>query len=386
MSSNAAAATRNLVAACVAITVFGFAFGMTYPLLSLILESRGVSSDMIGINSAMMPIGILLFSPFLPALVRRFGARNVAIVAATVTVALVLSYKVFDTLAAWFVIRLLQGMTISTLFVLSEAWIVGSASDVNRGKVVAIYAAVLSGSFGAGPLLISFIGIEGWAPFILGSIVISIGIIPFLFISDDLQSTPDETGASGFAAFAPRAPMLLAAVGVFAIFDAASLSLFPVYGRQVGLDIATSANILTALILGNTILQFPVGWFADRFPHRWVLAGCALLTAVCLLPLPWFMNSILKWPLLVLAGTAGYGVYTVSLAALGDRFSGIDLVNGSASFAVVWGLGALIGSVAGGWAMLGFGPHGLPLSLAVIYALLAIGVARRQMVLQKAVA
>jgi hypothetical protein len=45
MNSPQAANTRNLIAACAAITVFGFAFGMTYPLLSLILESRGVSSD-----------------------------------------------------------------------------------------------------------------------------------------------------------------------------------------------------------------------------------------------------------------------------------------------------------------------------------------------------
>jgi MFS family permease len=153
--------TRTLIAACAAITVFGFAFGMSYPLLSLILESRGVASDMIGINSAMMPIGILLFSSVIPVVAKRFGARKVAITAALVTAMVILSYKIFDTLAAWFVIRLIQGMAISTLFVLSESWIVGSAGDRNRGKIVAIYASVLSGSFGAGPLLISFIGIEG---------------------------------------------------------------------------------------------------------------------------------------------------------------------------------------------------------------------------------
>ena len=140
---------RNLVAACVAITVFGFAFGMSYPLLSLILESRGVSSDMIGINSAMMPIGILLFAPVIPFAVKRFGARKVAIIAAMVTALVILSYKVFDNLSAWFLIRLLQGMSTATLFVLSESWIVGSAGDHNRGKIVAIYASVLSGSFGA---------------------------------------------------------------------------------------------------------------------------------------------------------------------------------------------------------------------------------------------
>ena len=374
---------RNLVAACAAISVFGFAFGMTYPLLSLILEARGVSSDMIGINSAMMPLGILLISPAIPYAVKRFGARNVAITAAIVTALAILAYKAFDTLSAWFLIRLVQGMTISVLFVLSESWIVGSAGDANRGKVVAIYASVLSGAFGAGPLLISFIGIEGWTPFALGAIVITIGILPFTLIREDPDAEPEEASPSGIFEFAPKAPMLIAAVGIFSIFDAATLSLFPVYGVQNGLEVATAANLLTALILGNMLLQLPVGWLADRIEHRWVLAGCALTTAVCLLLLPMLIHSPAKWPLLVVAGTAGYGVYTVALVSLGNRFSGIELVNGASAFAVVWGFGALFGSVAGGWTMLGFGPHGLPVGLALVYLLLAAGIARRQLTLRR---
>ncbi|MCP4981018.1 MAG: MFS transporter [Gammaproteobacteria bacterium] len=375
---------RNLIAACASITVFGFAFGMSYPLLSLILESRGVSSDMIGINSAMMPIGILLFSSVIPVAAKRFSARNVAITAALVTALVILSYKVFDTLAAWFVIRLVQGMTMSTLFVLSEAWIVGSAGSKNRGKIVAIYASVLSGSFGAGPLLISFIGIEGWTPFILGAGVVTIGVVPFLFIREDVHGESEETQPSGLLSFAPKAPMLLAAVGVFAVFDAASLSLFPIYGVYNGLDVSTSANILSALILGNVLLQFPIGWLCDRFAHRWVLAGCAVITAITLLLLPGLIDSPLKWPLLVLMGTTGYGVYTVSLSSLGNRFSGIELINGAAAFAVVWGFGALLGSVSGGWAMLGFDSHGLPISLGGVYLLLAVGITWRQIALQQA--
>ena len=244
MNPPANANARNLIAACAAITVFGFAFGMSYPLLSLILEARGVSSDLIGINSAMMPIGILLFSPVIPVLAKRFGARNVAIVAALVTALVILSYRVFDSFSAWFLIRLLQGMSISTLFVLSEAWIVGSAGDHNRGKIVAIYASVLSGSFGAGPLLISFIGIDGWTPFVLGAGVVLLGIITFMFIREEVQPEPEETQPSCIFNFAGKAPMLLLAVGSFAVFDAASLSLFPVYGVRNGLDITTAANIL----------------------------------------------------------------------------------------------------------------------------------------------
>ena len=383
MKSPVTTNTRNLVAACAAITVFGFAFGMTYPLLSLILESRGVSSDLIGINSAMLPIGILLISPIIPVLAARFGARNVAITAALATALAILSYKFFDTLGAWFLIRLVQGMTIATLFVLSEAWVVGSAGDHNRGKIVAIYASVLSASFGAGPLLISFIGIEGWTPFVLGAVVVSLGIVPFFFIREDVDSDPEETKPSGILNFAQKAPMLLAAVGIFAVFDAATLSLFPVYGVQNGLDLATAANILTALILGNVLLQFPIGWLCDRFAPRYVMAGCAVITSLTLLVLPALIHSNLKWPLLVLMGTTGYGVYTVSLVSLGNRFRGMELINGSAAFGIIWGFGALLGSISGGLTMLASVSHGLPIGLSLIYLVLAGGISWRQYHLQK---
>ena len=365
--------TRNLIAACAAITVFGLAFGMTYPLLSLILEGRGVSTGMIGINSAMMPMGILLFSSVIPVAAKRFGSRNLAVAAALATSVFILAYKVFDTLEAWFVIRLLQGMSISTLFVLSEAWIVGFAGSENRGKVVAIYASALSASFGAGPAIVGWIGIEGWAPFVIGSLVILVGVIPLTLVREADTEQPEEKQTSGLFEFAPKAPMLLTAVGAFAIFDAATLSLLPVYGVHNGLSVATSAAALTALIFGNVVLQFPIGWLADKYPHRLVLAGCASVTVLGLLLLPLVMNSFWMWPTLVLIGATGYGVYTVSLTSLGDRFSGPELVNGAAAFAVMWGAGALFGSVSGGWSMTVFGVHGLPLYLALVYLLLVLG-------------
>ncbi len=368
---------RNLIAACSAITVFGFAFGMTYPLLSLILEQRGVSTDMIGINSAMMPIGILLFSSVIPVASKKFGSRNVAIAAAGLTAVLIVAYKLFDSLEAWFVIRLLQGMSMSTLFVLSEAWIVGFADSQHRGKTVAIYSSVLSASFGAGPAIVGWIGIDGWMPFAIGAAVILIGIVPLTLVREDHTGQPAETKTSGIFEFAPKAPMLLAAVFAFAIFDAATLSLLPIYGIQTGLDLTAAAYALTALIVGNVVLQFPLGWLADKFPHRLLLAGCAFVTLVGLLILPFVMATFLMWPVLVTIGATGYGVYTISLTSLGDRFTGQELVDGASAFAVMWGAGALIGSVSGGWAMVGFGSHGLPVSLALVYLLLVVGLIMR---------
>lgn len=365
---------RNLAAACAAIAVFGFPLGLTYPLLSLILEARGVASDVIGLNGAMMPIGILIFSTLIPAATRRFGERNVAIAAALITAVTIVAYKFFDTLPAWFLIRLLQGMSISVLFVLSEAWIVGFAGDKHRGKIVAIYATILSASFGLGPLIISIIGIEGWLPFILGTIIVLLGVIPLLFIQlDEKPASEQPVGVSSIFSFASKAPLLLACVGAFSIFDAATLSLFSVYGIKVGLSLSDSANLLTVLILANVLLQLPIGWLADRFSHFKVLVGCAMVAAITLSVFPLLVGSLMMWPTLVIMGAAGFGLYTVALVSLGDRFTGDDLIDGMSAFSVVWGLGALLGSVMGGWAMTSFGPHGFPVSLGIVFFVLTVG-------------
>jgi predicted MFS family arabinose efflux permease len=334
---------RNVVAAIAAIAVFGFALGQMFPLLSLILEARGYPDDVIGLNAAMSPAGILLSSTIIPPLARRFGARNVALWAAFASALLLLGYKVFPSIGAWFVLRLVHGVMISTLFVLSEVWIVRYAAGRHRGKVVAIYASVLAGSFAAGPALIAWIGIEGWLPFLIGAGVLIAAMAPLSLVRENRQDIHGSEKQS-LLKFAPKAPFLLAAVAVFATFDAASLSLLPVYGIRIGLDVAAAAAILT------------------------------VVTGVLCLVMPASMGTAWMWPLLLVLGAAGYGVYTVALADLGDRFSGDELVQGSAAFATMWGAGALFGALAGGWTMAAFGPHALPFMLAATYLGLLVAI------------
>ncbi len=368
---------RNLVAACAAIVVFGFAMGEMFPLLSLLLERRGFGDDVIGFNAAMSPLGVLAFSSLIPMAARRFGARAVMLSATLFAAVIFFGYKLIPAVEAWFVLRFVQGMAVSTLFVLSEAWVVKFADDRSRGRVVAIYASVLSASFGFGPFLIGMIGIDGWRPFLIGITVLFAAMVPIAIVREPPQPEEAVGTASTLKTFVPKAPMLLAAVATFALFDGATLSLIPVYGVRLGLDVKTASYGLSVLIVGNIILQLPIGWLADRFDKRAVLTGLALTTGLLFLALPLAMGSMAMWPLLFVAGASGYGIYTVALAALGERFSGHELVQGSAAFATMWGSGALIGTTLGGGMMTWFGPHGLPLLLAAIMVLFAVGTAMR---------
>ena len=90
------------------------------------------------------------------------------------------------------------------------------------------------------------------------------------------------------------------------------------------------------------------------------------------------MTVPLLWPVLLITGAASAGIYTVALSELGDRFTGTELVSGTASFATTWGLGALLGALLAGWAIEAFGPDGLPYTLAALFAVFIIAMAARR--------
>ena len=114
-------------------------------------------------------------------------------------------------------------------------------------------------------------------------------------------------------------------------------------------------------------MQVPIGYLADRFDRRHVLAGCAAVGVIgpTLLPLaagqPWVL-----YPILFIYGGVVVGMYTVGLALLGQRFTGADLAAANAAFVVMYSLGALVGPIAGGTAMDINDPNGLTISLAAI--------------------
>jgi len=357
---------RNLIAACAAVCVFAFSLGEIFPLLSLNMEADGVSPRMIGFNTAMAPIGILVAGLFIPRLSHAFGAKRVALFMAFATGGIFLLYPTFDWLPAWFVLRFTQGMTVATLFALSEAWVLSNATGKWRGLIVGAYATCISATFGVGAGVIGWVGIEGYMPFVIGAIVLCLTALPISMLS--AKASEADYDHVSMLHFLPKAPMLLGAIYVHAIFDGGMLGFLSVYGvRAGGMTVETAAYLLTALSFGNVFFQIPIGWIADKVGKTPMMMVCFVLSIVGLAVLPFSMDSVWIWPLMLFLGAAGFGIYTIGLAQLGDRFRGADLIAGTSAFSTAWGLGALTGSVACGLAMNQFGPNGFPQALLVIF-------------------
>jgi len=236
----------------------------------------------------------------------------------------------------------------------------------DRGVILAVYASLMSLGFVVGPFMLPFTGIDGWLPFLLaaGFALIAIAPIPFV-VTPDVPANPDDHG--GFFAFLPKAPVLLSAVAVFAVFDSALLTFLPVYGLRKGLDLDIASYALGFLIVGNAVLQLPIGLLADRWSRAGMMIVCALCTAIGCALIPSVIGTVWMWPILIVTGAGGFGIYTVALALLGDRFSGQTLVAGAAAFAVMWGLGAIVGSPSAAASMKFFGDDALLYGLAIVY-------------------
>jgi MFS family permease len=375
----------DLVAAIATIAACDIALGLTFSLLPLIMEARGVPAWLIGANAAMGPLGITCAAPFLPRLVKRFGGRPMVFASIAVICLALLCFKLFPSIAAWFVIRFVFGIAAGTLFTVSEAWILSITAEGSRGRVMGLYTSILSVSFAIGPLIIPHTGIDGWAPWLMGIVCVLMSVLPFAFVkASDAPFRSDEGG--GFLAFTGRAPILLAAVLAVTIVDAVILSFFQIWGLRHGVSLGEISAVLGFAIICNVFVQYPVGLLADRWSRLGVIALGALASVVLGLALIWTVGGPGLWPVALLFGSAAFVPYTIALTVLGDKFKGPDLIAGSAAIAIMWGFGGIAGPPLAGLAIDGFGIDAVPVALALPFAILlaVLALARGRLVREAA--
>jgi MFS family permease len=359
--------------------VFGITVAVMSPLISLILEARGVDRTTIGAMASAPALALLATNPFLPYLVGRIGLRAFLYGCIALQVVLTLLMPLFDHLIAWFVLRCLMGAAVNGLFVASETWINAVAEERSRGRVLAIYGAVLSGSFAFGPLMISMTGTEGWLPFLVAAAVMAAAGIPLLW-SSGLSPMFYGRASFGVLSFLLVAPSLAAAVFLSAFKEMSMGAMLPVYGVRSGLTDSGAAAMLTACYLGALAFQLPIGWLADRM-NRYLLLILLILSGLVgalLLPGIVSLGVPLMWLGLGLWIGLFSGTYIVAMTLVGERFRGADLVTANASFGLLWGLGILVGPVLSGTAMDIWDPNGFPgVITAVTFAVLLIALVRR---------
>lgn len=354
------------------VSVFAVAQGLTYPLLSFILERQGTTPGLIGLSAAMTPLGFIISAPFIPALARGVGAARLAILCSALAALTLAAIAFTQDVWAWMPLRFLLGCFANPLYVISETWLIRIAPAARRGRIMGLYSSIVSGGFAIGPLSLGVVGTQGWAPFLIGIVAFLVCGLIVLLVVPRLPKMPHEGKALSVGGFFALAPLLLFAVFTAAALEQTLLSLFAVYGAALGSAEPRIAALIACFIAGNAVLQILLGRSAERFGSTRTLLLCVLASLAGCLLLPFTFSSWLIWPLAFVWGGASFGIYTMALIQLGERFTGQALIAGNAAFAVVWGVGGITGSPATGLVMQLIGHQGLPISLGLLCGVLAV--------------
>ena len=363
----------SLVAAISAISAVGIAIGLGLPLLSIILEKRGISSTLIGFNSAMAGIAAMIAAPISTKMAHAFGVARTMLWAVVLAAISAVGFYYAEQFWMWFPLRLVFHGTTTTLFILSEFWINAAAPQRRRGLVLGIYATVLAVGFASGPLLFSVIGSEGLLPFLIGAIAILAAAIP-IYIARNESPVLDEKPERHFLRYVFLVPSATVAVFVFGAVEAGGLSLFPIYATRTGFSETEAALLLTVMGIGNMVFQIPLGLLSDRMKdRRLLLSALAMVGLTGSLALPWLSSN---WQLMAVVFFFFVWwfsvIYTIGLSHLGSRLTGADLAAANAAFVFCYAVGTVAGPQAIGAAIDISGNDGFAWAIAGFFALYVV--------------
>jgi MFS family permease len=181
------------------VTVFAISQGLSYPLLSFILQRQGVSPGMIGLSAAMTPLGFIVSSLVVPALTNRFGAGRVAVACALTAGTLLALIGWQQNIWLWFPLRFLLGFFANPLYVISETWLLAVTPAAKRGRIMGVYTSMISAGFAMGPLTLALVGTEGWPPFAVGVSAFALCAMSLVLV---LPRLPDISGDHGTSVLA----------------------------------------------------------------------------------------------------------------------------------------------------------------------------------------
>jgi predicted MFS family arabinose efflux permease len=360
-----------IAAVILGVTAFAIAQGLTYPLISLTLESWGVSEAVIGLNASAFAVGLGAAALTIRRLTERWDGGRLILAGLVGCSLSLLTFALVDSLAVWFLARFVLGYCASVIFILSEAWLNSACPDRLRGRVSGIYGMGLGCGFAAGPLAIPLFGGESGFSFAIVALYLAVVAFASAVLTRRAKSRPAPAEPGALWRFTKAAPVLVLMVAAFGFADIAAIAVLPVYLVKAGYSQDFAAISVTVTALPAALAQPVVGLMLDRLPRPLVTIGCALAAAGAFLVLPLLVSETAILVAIGVIGAASFALYTCALTLLGEQFRGAMLVAGSAVYTLVYAIGSGTGSSLTGLAMDWFGLAAAPLSAGAVLVVLA---------------
>ncbi len=362
--------------AAVAILITGN--GLLQTLVPLSAAVEGFPQLMLGMIGSGYFVGMFVGCVACPRIVAHAGhirAFSAFVAVATVTA---LAHPLFVDPVAWIAIRAVTGFCFAGLYATAESWMHDKAENVMRGQLIATYQVVQYVGQVCGQQAIRLASPTTFVLFSLAAGGIALSVLPLAFTRADPPDAPPV----------PRLRMVwlyrispVAVIGVLAAGAANGTlwSLLPVFAKLRGFDTGGVATVMTAVIVGGAIVQWPVGRLADRGDRRVIMVigmaiGVLAEAAIILLP----FNSLMLVSFLAgVIGASTLVVYPLSSSHAADIAGREHMVEVSSGLLLTYTIGAIVGPTLAAAMMGWISAEAMFLHNGVIHIALAVFVVWR---------
>jgi MFS family permease len=355
------------LAPIIGIAMFAAAIhGLTLPLVAFVFERWGLDADLVGLNAAAGTVGIILLGPFLPGIFARIGLPRVVAAAIAAAILALAAMAALPHVVAWFVFKLLLGLSLSVIWTSAELWVNLTVDDTHRGRAFSLFTLLYWLSFLCGPAIIGLAGAEGALPLMIGAGVMA-GAFLLLWLMPATAIRIDR-GSQEHALRMPLWPALIVlAMAIMAgMGDGTLPAMLPTFGLDHGFGEAGALALLTAFVAGGIAFQWPVGWLADKINERMLALGSIGGAGLCLALLPSAAaDPTLRLLLCFATGALAMSISTLGFVVVGRIYRGGMLAIMSTWFSILYEVGGTVGPVIAGGAMVRYGADALPLTLAL---------------------
>jgi MFS family permease len=346
--------------------------GLQGTLLSVRATQEAFATATTGIVMSGYFLGLLLGAFITPHLVARVGHVRVFAAFSSIASTAILLHALWVQPASWFVLRVVTGVCLCGVYIVTESWLNGRADNQNRGRLFAVYMVILLGATALAQFLLNVADPKGYTLFILVSLLLSLSIVPILLSESPAPPITRHMPVS-LAQLYRVSP--LGTIGVIGsgLASAALYALGPVYAGQIGLTLAGISTFMAVAIFGGVVLQWPVGRLSDRFDRRTVLTATALLAAAAVAVAGLAAAAeqrALLFALFFVFGGLALPIYSLSVAHINDFLRPEQLVGASSTVLLANGAGAVVGPNLVGPLMQVAGPVGFILALAGLHVLI----------------
>jgi MFS family permease len=366
-------AVQPVIPVLLGIILIEAALGIVGTLIGVQLADRGESAFLIGIVFSAYNVGFLLGTLTCERMINNVGhIRAFGVFAVSAAIATLLFAFTTDVYA-WTLFKGLSGYALAGGFIVIESWLNDKATELNRGRIFAVYMVVTWGAGGLSPLVLNIAPIEGDFLFKVGTILMAAAMIP-LALTKIGNPEVGHKQSFGIRQLIQASPTGIVCCFASGLFTGSLYSLLPAYTEAIGFG-AKELSILIAVGTAAALtIQFPIGYLADHYGRRPAIIGTNALAGALALAIAMAPSLSFTWLLVLFFFMTLFQspLYALGVGQTNDYVDRKDFVRAAAGLLFIWGVGASAGPTLVGLVMDAIGEGGLFYYVGVGYSLVAL--------------